>query len=105
MQFASNSKLMISDGSIIELNSVDVSNGTLPVGGSWRMLGVPDVAGAAVSGWAFEPPCHEPGYPDHPPPFPTQANCTGDWTHNITIYDYIRVPDDLKEGDYVLGFR
>ena len=34
MPFARNSRLMISDGSIIELDSVDVSNGTLPVGGS-----------------------------------------------------------------------
>ena len=82
MPFVGNSRLMVSDGSIIELDSVDVTNGTLPVGGTWRMLGIPDVAGAAVSGWAFEPPCHEPGYPDHPPKFPTQGNCTGDWTHN-----------------------
>merc|ERR1712151_1486529 len=88
MAFAGNSKLMIADGSIIELNSVDVSNGTLPVGG-----------------WAFPPPCHEPGYPNHPPGFPHQGNCTGDWTHNITMYDYLRVPEHLKPGDYVLGFR
>jgi len=60
------------------------------------MLGIPDVAGAAVGGWAFEPPCHEPGYPDHPPTFPNQGNCTGDWTHNITMYDYLRVPSCLR---------
>ena len=104
MPFAGNSKVMIADGSMIELASVDVIDGTWPVGGTWRMLGIPDVAGAAVDGWAFEPPCYEPGYPDHPPPFPTQANCTGDWSHNITMYDYLRVPD-LPAGDYVLGFR
>lgn len=106
MPFAGNSKLMISDGSMIELDSVDVSNGTLPVGGTWRMLGVPDVAGAATSGWAFKPPCHEPGYPNHPPKsYTIQANCTGDWTHNITMYDYLRVPAHLAPGEYVLGFR
>ena len=105
MPFVGNSKLMISDGSMIELNSVDVSNGTFPVGSAWRMLGIPDVAGSAVSGWAFEPPCHEPGYPDHPPKFPTQGNCTGDWTHNVTMYDYLRVPEHLEPGEYVLGFR
>jgi hypothetical protein len=76
MPFVGNSKLMIADGSIIELDSVDVSNGTLPVGSAWRMLGIPDVDGAAVHGWAFEPPCFEPGFPDHPPKFPTQGNCT-----------------------------
>ena len=105
MPFAGNSKLMISDGSIIELDSVDVSDGTLPVGGTWRMLGIPDVAGAAVKGWAFEPPCREPGYPDNPPAFPDQGNCTGDWTHNITMYDYLTVPGHLQPGEYVLGFR
>jgi hypothetical protein len=31
MPFVGNSKLMISEGSTIELNSMDVSNGTLPV--------------------------------------------------------------------------
>jgi len=104
MPFVGHSKLMISDGSIIDLVSVDVSTGTMPVGSTWRMLGVPDVAGAAVDGWAFPPPCHEPGYPDHPPKFPNQANCTGDWTHNITVYDYLRVPE-VPAGEYVLGFR
>jgi hypothetical protein len=38
------------------------------------MLGIPDVGGAAVQGgWAFEPPCKEPGYPDHPVKFPNQV--------------------------------
>ena len=106
MPFVGDSKLMISDGSTIELNSVNVSNGTLPVGSTWRMLGIPDAGGAATPGeWAFEPPCHEPGYPNHPPKFPNQANCTGDWTHNITMYDYLRVPEHLEPGEYVLGFR
>jgi hypothetical protein len=112
MPFVGNSKLMISDGSIIELDSVDVTNGTLPIGGTWRMLAIPDVGGAANSidhphhgGWAFKPPCHEPGYPDHPPWGENQGNCTGDWTHNVTMYDYVRVPAHLEPGEYVLGFR
>ena len=69
------------------------------------MLGIPDVAGAAVSGWAFEPPCDEPGYPNVPPTFPHQGHCSGDWMHNLTMYDYLRVPEHLKPGEYVLGFR
>lgn len=105
MPFVGNSKMMIWNGSIIELDSVDVTNGTLPVGGTWRMLGIPDVAGAAVSGWAFKPPCDEPGYPDHPPRFPHQGHCSGDWQHNLTMYDYLRVPEHLPPGEYVLGFR
>merc|ERR1712086_896873 len=100
---------MIWDGSIIELNSVDVSDGTLPVGGTWRMLGIPDMGGSASKvapgyhGWAFPPPCQEPGYPNHP--HGGQGHCTGDWMHNITMYDYLRVPEHLKPGEYVLGFR
>jgi hypothetical protein len=88
MPFVGNSKLMISDGSIIELDSVDVTNGTLPVGGTWRMLGIPDAGGYGMpqTKWAFEPPCREPGYPDNPPRFPNQGRCSGDWTNNITMY-------------------
>ena len=26
-----------------------------------------------------------------------QGNCTGDWTHNITMYDYLRVPEHLPD--------
>ena len=33
------------------------------------------------------------------------GNCTGDWTHNVTMYDYVRVPAHLEPGEYVLGFR
>jgi hypothetical protein len=109
MPFVGNSKLMISDGSVIELDSVDVTNGTVPAGGTWRMLGIPDAGGYAPHqrGWAFKPPCHEPGYPDHPgsllgPGF--QSRCSGDWTHNITMYDYLHVPQHLTPGEYVLGF-
>ena len=78
------------------------------------MLAIPDVGGAADSihmgneprsAWAFKPPCYEPGYPNHPPNGENQANCTGDWTHNVTMYDYLRVPEHLTPGDYVLGFR
>jgi hypothetical protein len=63
MPFVGNSKLMIWNGSIIELDSVDVTNGTLPAGGTWRMLGIPDAGGYAPNnaGYAFKSPCYEPG--------------------------------------------
>jgi len=68
MPFARNSKLMIRNGSIIELDSVDVSEGTLPVGGTWRVAGIPYIDGNThPASWAFPPPCDEPGYPDHTP--------------------------------------
>ncbi len=34
-----------------------------------------------------------------------QGNCTGDWTHNITMSDYLGVPESLPAGEYVLGYR
>merc|ERR1719401_599147 len=110
MDFADNSKLMLSNGTIIVLDSVDVSDGTLPVGGTWRMLGIPDTTHVRPSGfptenWGFEPPCYEPGYPDHPPAGLHEGRCSGQWESNITMYDYLRVPENLKPGEYVLGFR
>jgi hypothetical protein len=33
------------------------------------------------------------------------GHCSGVWTNNITMYDYLRVPEHLKPGEYVLGFR
>lgn len=110
MPFAHDSKLMVSDGTIIELRSVDVSEGTTPAGSTWRMLGTPDTTerrpdGQIGENWGFEPPCIEPGYPNHPPEGLHQSNCSGLWMRNITMYDYLRVPEHLKPGDYVLGFR
>merc|ERR1711862_44615 len=67
MAFAGNSKLMIWDGSIIELDSVDVSEGTLPVGGTWRVVGIPEAGYSHMAGhaprWPFPPPCKEPFVP------------------------------------------
>jgi len=110
MPFADDSKLMINDGRIIKLRSVDVSEGTTPPGSTWRMLGIPDTTNVRPKGfprdnWGFEPPCIEQGYPNHPPAGLHQSNCSGQWEHNITMYDYLRVPDHLKPGEYVLGFR
>merc|ERR1712183_47909 len=92
-------------------DSVDVSEGTLPAGGTWRMLGIPDIGSPGLPGypgldWTFPPPCKEPGYPNHPPQnWRDEGHCSGVWTNNITMYDYLRVPEHLKPGEYVLGFR
>jgi hypothetical protein len=107
MAFAGNSRLMIWNGSIVELDSVDVSDGTLPVGGTWRVAGIPYIDGYnKTNPWAFPPPCDEPGYPHHAPKdWEMGGHCSGVWTNNITMYDYLRVPQHLKPGQYVLGFR
>jgi hypothetical protein len=53
------------------------------------------------------PRARGPRYPDHPGLGFTQGqgNCTGDWTHNLAMYDYLHVPQHLQPGEYVLGFR
>lgn len=83
-------------------------SGLTSTGGTWRMVGIPNI-GPGPDGkehWEFPPPCYEPGYPNHPPPnWMDEGQCTGVWMTNITIYDYLRVPEHLTPCDYVLGFR
>ena len=42
MAFADSSSLMLSNGTMMKLNSEFASEGTLPKGGTWQMLGIPD---------------------------------------------------------------
>jgi len=111
MAFADDSSLMLSNGTMIKVKSTFVSEGTLPAGAAWQMLAIPDTQHVRPSGaspneaWAFEPPCYEPAYPDHPLPFLSEGRCSGQWITNITIYDQLRVPEHLPPGDYVLGLR
>jgi len=111
MPFAGDSSLMLSNGTMMQLKSVFVSEGTLPVGSTWQMLGIPDTNHVRPSrsdpfeAWAFEPPCYEPGYPDQPLGHLEQGRCSGQWLTNMTIYDHLRVPEHLPPGEYVLGLR
>ena len=72
-----------------------------------RVMGMPYIDGYnKTNPWAFPPPCDEPGYPSHAPAnWQLGGHCSGVWTNNITMYDYLRVPEHLKPGEYVLGFR
>merc|ERR1712167_252865 len=63
MPFADNSKLMVSDGKIIELRSVFVWEGTTPPGSTWQMLGIPDTThvrpkGQPSENWGFRASVH-----------------------------------------------
>ena len=49
----------------------------------------------------FEPPCDDPIKPVNL----GQGYCSGEWLTNVTTYDYLVVPQHLKPGEYVLGFR
>lgn len=106
MPFAENSQVMMSNDTMLKLNSVFVKEGTLPEGSAWQMLGIPDTnhvrpGGPNVEGFAFPPPCYEPKLPGSL----DEGRCSGQWISNITIYDYLRVPKNLEPGEYVLGFR
>lgn len=108
MPFADDSSLMMSNGTMLKLKSTFVSEGTLPVGSTWQMLGIPDTdhvgpkGGGGDSPFAFDPPCYE---PNQHPGFLTEGRCSGQWMNNMTIYDQLHVPVHLEAGEYVLGFR
>jgi len=117
MDFADDSSLMLANGTIIKLKSTFVSHGTLPKGGTWQMLPIPDTHhvqprddnGTVIGpteAWTFPPPCYEPRYVNNMPlGFLKEGLCSGQWINNITLYDQLRVPKHLKPGEYVLGLR
>jgi len=104
MEFAADSRMMMSNGSMLQLASTFVSDGTLPVGSTWQMLPIPMTRGGPdlrQMGYQFDPPCTDPT----PPRVLGQGICSGEWINNITLYDRVRVPAHLPAGEYVLGFR
>ena len=113
--FAADSKLMLGNGTMMQLNSTFVSKGTLPAGSTWQMNPIPGyVIETKGGGWEyckqpgkgcrwFDPPCNDP-YSEHPQNL-GQGLCSGEWLTNVTTYDYLRIPEHLTPGEYVLGFR
>lgn len=106
MPFAGNSKLMMSNGSMLELDSVFVSEGTLPANSTWQMMPIPmghdycgSNPGCTTNGHPFPPPCGEQNDPCGPSGKENgcrglaQGLCSGEWMNNITIYDSLRVPE------------
>jgi hypothetical protein len=95
--------MMMSNGTMLNLTSTFVTDGTLPVGSMWQMNPIPTTRGGphlGKEGYVFPPPCHDPT----PPRALSQGICTGEWINNITMYDQLLVPS-VTPGDYVLGFR
>jgi hypothetical protein len=103
MDFAANSSMMMSNGTMLNLTSTFVTDGTLPVGGTWQMVPIPMTRDQISHklGYPFPPPCYDPT----PPESLGQGICSGEWIVNITMYDQLRVPAHLAPGEYVLGFR
>jgi len=115
MPFADSSSLMLSNGTVIKLTSTFVSEGTLPKGGTWQMLPIPDTHHVQPGGrtpvgpveaWTFPPPCFEPRYVENAPLGSlAEGRCSGQWISNITLMDQLTVPAHLAPGEYVLGLR
>ena len=106
--FAADSKLMLGNGTMMQLNSTFVSKGTLPAGSTWQMNPIPGyVIETKGGGWEyckqpgkgcrwFDPPCDDP-YSEHPQNL-GQGLCSGEWLTNVTTYDYLRIPEHLTPG-------
>lgn len=107
MPFAGDSSMMMSNGTMLNLTSVFVTEGTKPEGSAWQMLPIPNVRnwfplpGERAFAYQIPVPCYDPT----PPSSLDQGICTGEWMTNITLYDRLRVPSHLPAGEYVLGFR
>merc|ERR1712146_471178 len=105
--FAKDSRMMMSNGTMLDLKSTFVREGTWPAGSTWQMLPIPmqrtssPKGGWFLTNWTFPPPCQDPTLPAGL----NQGICSGEWITNITMYDYLTVPAHLPAGDYVLSFR
>lgn len=95
-------------------NATDVSEGTLPAGGTWRKTPIPRAPwGWAGSGASFEPNCVEPpecvnNHYKNPGDNASPCRCSG-WgigdLFNMEIVDTVVLPQRLAAGEYVLGWR
>jgi len=107
--FAGDSKMMMSNGEMLQLNSTFVSEGTLPEGSTWQMNPIPMThdytSHGDTKGHPFPPQCQNDHCPAGGCPGLSQGLCSGEWISNITMYDQLRVPAYLTAGEYVLGFR
>ena len=93
--FAGDSSLTLSNGTKIQLKSKFVTNGTLPVGGTWQTLPIPSTSqlgmqpkGTPRTAFQFDPPCYEPTLPTGL----AQGRCSGEWTPNVSAFCRITQP-------------
>ncbi len=59
-------------------------------------------------GTSFEPVCEENdecknSHTTDPPP--GTCKCSGEWNDQVEIMDKVEIPDNIKPGKYVLGWR
>lgn len=96
----------------------EVNVGTVPEGSTWRKCPLPRGPWDwAMTGASFEPICEESdeckkSHNSRPkclgPEAPCTCKCSGDGIGDLPqleIVDQVRIPANLKPGDYVLGWR
>ena len=78
--------MMMSNGTMLDVQSTFVKEGTWPAGSTWQMLPIPmqrtssPKGGWFLTNWTFPPPCYDPT----PPRALGQGICSGEWISNIS---------------------
>ena len=95
------------NGTQIWFDGTYVSEGTNPPGSTWAMNPIPrnGEAHSTLDGRGFKPRCEEvPGCGDTA--VESRCFCSGMWgPYDLEIIDYVKIPDRLPRGRYVLGWR
>jgi len=85
-------------------NGTYVSDGTTPKGSMWAMNPIPR-NDTRQTGQSFEPRCEEVPNCGSTKKM-SDCLCSGMWgPYNLEIIDQLRLPADLPNGEYVLGWR
>lgn len=102
--FAGRQQLQFKHNStIFDIHPTYVSKGTRPHGSTWVRNPIP------IDPIDFDPPCPDDPDPFYPEPTPffnvTPTRCWGNFPSHVQIIDWLKVPEHLPSGEYVLGWR
>lgn len=127
LEFNTNKQMLQwNDGSIQHIKGTFITEGTYPPNSMWAMNPIPRINFDSHSSGQpnnnnncrhpavgsdcieFDPPClgDDGWYPvsSLSNPIDVMGKCSGD-TINLSIVDYVKIPNDINEGDYILGWR
>lgn len=113
LPFAGRMALEFGNGTRIPVEGRYLVNGTEPAGSMWAMNPLPfkpcyadlNATDPLNQGCSFEPPCTEAKYSGPSGWLRFPFKCSGRFPVEVSIVDWLRVPQDTPPGDYVLGFR
>ena len=97
--FAGSLALEWQNGSRTEIQGRFLSSGTTPNGSTWARNPLP--YSNSKNPPEFEPPCNE-----DPEAWRTESGlCSGRFPVNVSLVDWLTVPQDTPAGEWVLQFR